>query len=171
MFEEPQNQYQKLSKEKNLRIVETIWHTNHSLLELYDQAKELTDDSDPILIASIKCGRKTLKLFFVREECFTTHIQGNGNNIPLENETTLCYEEAKKIMQGLVNESKKNALYILMTQSNSMQMWAETKGELIFHWQKKEIQQLKEGDFHPFIDHTKPLFIAQVTLLPPEQKA
>ncbi len=90
-------------------------------------------------------GKKLVLTHFLdrRDKDFSTYIECISPEKREKDETTLLYMAAKKIMQRIANQKKKNLVYEILTESKSMRKWAQDskKGRGLFNWEQEDVDK------------------------------
>ena len=73
-----------------------------------------------------------------------------------EDETTLLYLTAKKIIQQTANANGEVLCYLFDTENGRMKNWAETVGQDIFEWDSRDTMSTQENQ-HTFIKRFYPI--------------
>lgn len=70
----------------------------------------------------------------------TTFVKNMENCEKKDEETTLLYAAARRLIELECQKTKKRMLYQFSTQDPKMMAWAQTTGKQIFDWDKEEVQ-------------------------------
>ncbi len=87
-------------------------------------------------VITLSYGRKDLMIVASkRDNSVITRVENMRESGQEENETTLLYTAAKKIMGQLAQKYKSDLKYTISTSDESMNAWAQSKGVNIFNLQ------------------------------------
>ena len=98
-------------------------------------------------------GSKVLTLTFLEaDHSFMTVIESDLNTDRQENETTLLYQAAKKLMYTRANSLGKSLHYGLFTSNDKLINWARTRGNKLFHWNSEVVHDDSQTGLEPIVE-------------------